>query len=360
MRKKTCVIMSAALVCGAVAAAALAQPTPDPVPAQLGLATDMAEAGRRFLATLTPAQRARAVFPVEGDERGRWHYVPMSRPGIALKELGEGQRALAYGLLATALDRRGFLKASGVLALEDLLRRRDNSALRDPGAYVLAVFGAPSASSTWGFRVEGHHLSLNLTLVDGVRPVASPTFFGASPATTPAGNGFLADTRVLGREEDLGFRLLASLDAAQRKAATYQVAAPDDILTGPGRKLTTLPGLTAERMTPPQRQLLEALLDEVTTNLPREVGERERARVATYRPADLVFTWAGGGATGQPHYFRISGPSFVYELDNTQAGANHVHTVWHAREASGGDFGADLLRQHRAQFHAGPERPADR
>lgn len=343
-------VMAVMLLIGIAAAVALAQRAPDPVTAELALSADMAESARRFLSALTPAQRARAVFPVAADERLRWHYVPQPRPGIAFKELNDAQRALAYGFLSTALSRRGFLKATGIIALDEVLRKRDGSSIRDSGAYFLSVFGEPSTSATWGFRVEGHHLSLNLTLVGGVRPVEAPAFLGASPSRV--GSGFLADTRVLGREEDLSLQLFTSLDAAQRKAAVYQATAPDDILTRPGAKLTSLPGLSADRMTPAQRKLLDALLDEVAGSLPRELAERERARIAANAAADLVFTWAGGAAPGQPHYFRLGGPSFIYEFDNTQASANHVHTVWHAREVAGGDFGIDLLRQHYTQSHA--------
>jgi hypothetical protein len=346
-------VMVVMLVVGICAAVALAQRPPDPGMAELALSVDMAESARRFLSSLTPAQRTRAVFAVAADERLRWHYVPQPRPGIAFKELSDGQRALAYGFLGTALSRRGFLKATGIMALDEALRRRDNSSIRDAGAYFLSVFGEPSTSATWGFRVEGHHLSLNLTLVDGVRAVEAPAFLGASPSRV--GSGFLADTRVLGREEDLGFRLFASLDAAQRKAAQYQATAPDDILTRPGARLASLPGLAADRMTPAQRQLLDAVLDEVTGSLPRELADRERARIAASAPADLVFTWAGGAAPGQPHYFRLAGSSFIYEFDNTQASATHVHTVWHARDPAGGDFGLDLLRRHYTQSHAAPE-----
>jgi glyoxylase-like metal-dependent hydrolase (beta-lactamase superfamily II) len=351
-------VMVVVLLVGIAAAVALAQRAPSAMTAEIHLSADMAEAARRLLSALTPAQRARAVFPVAADERLRWHYVPQPRPGIAFKELTDAQRSLAFGLLGTALSRRGFVKASGIMALEEVLRRRENNAVRDPGAYFVSVFGEPSTSSTWGFRIEGHHLSLNLTLVDGVRPVEAPAFFGANPARVDS--GALADTRVLGREEDLGFRLLASLDEAQRKAAVYQTVAPADILTGPGARLTPLPGLPAARMTPAQRPLLDAVLDEVTGNLPRELADRERARVAAAAPADVLFTWAGGASAGQPHYYRIAGPSFLYELDNTQSGANHVHTVWHVRDPADGDFGVDLLRQHYAEAHAAPDTPATR
>jgi hypothetical protein len=331
----------------------------DPVSTELALSADMAEAARRFLSALAPAQRARAVFAVTSDERLRWHYVPQPRPGIAFKELNDAQRALAYGFLSTALSRRGFLKATSIMALDEVLRKRDGSSIRHAGAYYVCVFGDPSKTATWGFRVEGHHHSLNLTLVDGLRPVESPAFFGANPARVPS-SFLLANARVLGREEDLGFQLFDSLDIRQRKTAVFQDAAPDDILTPPGAKLTALPGLGADRMTAPQRKLLDALLDEVAGSLPRELADRERARIAAAAPADLVFTWAGSAAAGQPHYFRITGSSFLYEFDNTQGSANHVHTVWHAREPGGGDFGLDLLRQHYTESHTPASREPTR
>jgi Protein of unknown function (DUF3500) len=350
MSNRSPLVMAVTLALGIAGAIALAQRAPDPVAAEPALSADMAEAARRFLSSLTPAQRARAVFAATADERLRWHYVPQQRPGVTFKELNDAQRALAYAFLNTALSRRGFLKATGVMVLDEVLRRRDGSSIRDAGLYYVTVFGEPSTSATWGFRVEGHHLSLNLTLAGGVQPVEAPAFFGAAPSRVES--GILADTRVLGREEDLGFQLFASLDAAQRKTATFQASAPDDILTRPGAKLAALPGLPADRMTPPQRKLFDALLDELLGTLPRELADRERARITASPAADLVFTWAGGAAPGQPHYFRLAGPSFLYEFDNTQGSANHVHTVWHAREPAGGDFGVDLLRQHYTQSHA--------
>src|SRR5262249_19568480 len=144
-------VMVVMLVVGIAAAVALAQHLPEPVPVEPGLSADMAESARRFLSALTPAQRARAVVPGAGDERQRRHYVPQARPGIAFKELSDGQRALAFGFLNTALSRRGFLKATGIMALDEVLRRRDGSSIRDAGGYFLSVFGEPSPSATWGF-----------------------------------------------------------------------------------------------------------------------------------------------------------------------------------------------------------------
>ncbi|MBC7975297.1 MAG: DUF3500 domain-containing protein, partial [Myxococcales bacterium] len=198
---------------GITAAVALAQQAPAQGTAETALAADMAETARRFLSVLTPAQRSRAVFPFAADERMRWHYVPKPRRGIAIGDLDVAQRHVAYGFLSTALGRRGYVKASAIMALEEVLRRRGGGIVRDPGAYFLTVFGEPSPTATWGWRLEGHHLSVNLTLVDGVRPVEAPVFLGASPAQV--GTGYLGETQVLGREDELGVRLLASLDAGQ-------------------------------------------------------------------------------------------------------------------------------------------------
>ena len=308
------------------------------------LATDMSDGARRFLAALSPAQRDRARFDIGDAERLNWHFIPRDRRGIPIGELGAAQRALAFGFLATALGRRGLLKATAIMALEEVLRERELGAgpyVRDPGAYYLSVFGEPSTTSTWGWRLEGHHLSLNLTLVDGHRAIAAPTFLGASPS--PAVNG------VLGREEALGFELVTDLDEAQRRVARYTATPPEDILLGPGVVFTELPGLAASEMTAAQRAVLAALIDAAVECLPRELADRERAKLAGTMTS-IRFTWAGGMTPGQPHYFRIAGPTFVYEFDNTQEHATHVHTGWHSRTD---DFGIDSLREHVRIDHGG-------
>ena len=314
------------------------------------LSADMAEAARRFLGALPADQRARAQFAFADAERLNWHYIPRERRGVPIGELAAAQRQLANGFLATALGRRGLLKATAIMALEEVLRERElgrGTFVRDPGAYYLSVFGEPSTTSTWGWRLEGHHLSLNLTLAAGQHPIAAPTFLGASPS--PATTGILAGTHVLGREEELGFALAASLDPAQRRAAIYTATAPEDILLEPGAATTDLPGLGAGEMTAAQLAQLAALVDEAVESLPRELADRERAKLEGTMTA-IVFTWAGATVPGQPHYFRIAGPSFIYELDNTQDHATHVHTGWHTR---GNDFGVDSLREHVRRDHGG-------
>ncbi|NVB79255.1 MAG: DUF3500 domain-containing protein [Kofleriaceae bacterium] len=328
-----------------VACASTGQPHVD----DAALAEDMASAATAFLASLTPEQADRARFPLEHAQRTDWHYIPRARPGVSLGELAHAPRALAYGFLATALGRRGLLKASAIMALEEVLYRREHGSgpfVRDPGAYFLTIFGTPSTTTTWGWRIEGHHLSINLTLVDGRQPIAAPAFLGAAPSTS----------RVLGREELLGLQLLSSLDDERRRVAVYTATAPDDILTGPDTVLGELPGLAVGRMTSAQRASFAALLDELLATLPPELAARERALIAAHDIERVTFTWAGAASRELPHYFRLSGPTFLYEFDNTQEQATHVHTVWHARSPAGGDFGTDLLREHYRNHPHGAHR----
>lgn len=318
----------------------------------------MSDAATRWLASLDGDRATRARYALDDAERLDWHFIPRTRHGVSLGELSPSQRALAFGFLAAAVSRRGLVKATSIMALEQTLHDREHGRgdfVRDPSAYYLTIFGTPSETATWGWRLEGHHLSISLTIVDGHRVVIAPAFFGASPAVTDTG------TRVLGREEQLGLDLVSSLDDRQRAIAmsappssTETIGgAPDDILTGPGATLTELPGLRGSQMTRQQRDKLAALVDEAAGNLPFVA--------ATSDLDQTVFTWSGARTIDQPHYYRLSGPTFVYELDNTQEHANHVHTVWHVRSSGGGglggDFGADLLREHSRAEHASRGQP---
>src|SRR5688572_21484333 len=194
-------------------------------PGAAELAADMADAARRFLSSLPRQLAARARIDFDAADRTDWHYIPRTRRGVALGDLTDAQRALAYGFLATALSRRGLIKATTIMALEDVLRAREGGRgayARDAGGYYLTVFGEPSTTASWGWRLEGHHLPLNLTLVGGTTPISAPAFFGAAPMEP--GAGLLAGTRALGAEAALGFRVLDALPAALRADAVADTA----------------------------------------------------------------------------------------------------------------------------------------
>ncbi len=311
----------------------------------VSLTADMAAAAADYLNSLSPELRARASVPFDGPGRTDWHYVPRSRTGVTFGQMTEPQRIAARNLMRAALSSRGLLKADAIMSLDTVLRELEKGSqgpTRDPMAYEVTVFGDPT-KPPWGWKVEGHHISLNFTVgADGAWG-ATPSFLGANPAEIRTGP--LAGQRVLGAEEDLGRELASSLDDTQRKEAILASNVPGDILTIPGRSLDEVPsvGLAYSAMRPEQRAILERLLDEYAGSLRHDAAAEQLKRIRDAGMDNIRFAWVGKTEPGLPHYYRISGPTFVIELDNTQNNANHVHTVWHDKTR---DFGRDLLGDH--------------
>ncbi len=316
-------------------------------------APGMAETARRFLAALTPDQHARAALSFEGEERLLFHFVPdndfrrhygRDRGGLTLKELTPTQRHLAAALLGAGLSQQGYMKTTAIMSLEEILRLLENDTVgrRDPEKYYISIFGEPSDDGTWGYRFEGHHVSLHYTVVEG-KAVGNPMFLGANPAEVRVGPR--RGLRVLGAEEDKGRALMTALTEEQRKTALVSETAYPDILTSTQRKaaLEGRPsGLPASEMTTGQRTLLDELIAEYVDNLPAEMAAQRRERIE--RSGDqLWFAWAGVVEPGGPHYYRVQSPKFLIEYDNTQNDANHIHSVWRDFE---GDWGLDLLKLH--------------
>jgi hypothetical protein len=309
----------------------------------------MSDTAKAFLASLTAEQRALATFQFQDEQRFDWHFIPKPRKGLPLRAMTPSQKHLAQALLSAGLSQRGYIKASTIMSLEEVLRvmEKDDGERRNPEGYFFSIFGEPSESGTWGYRVEGHHVSLNFTLVKG-KVIGAPTFFGANPAEVREGPR--KGLRVLGREEDLGRAVITSLDPSQKKIAIVDKEAYKDILTMASRKaaLEGQPsGLAVSRMNANQKQLLTDLLDEYCYNLPETLA---LVRLDQIKKAgdNLYFAWAGSEQPGGPHYYRIQSQLFLIEYDDTQNNANHIHSVW--RDFNG-DFGLDLLQQHYQTSH---------
>lgn len=315
----------------------------------------MAATAKNFLASLTPEQKASVLFPFEDNERFFWHYIPTDdvpksqgrpRRGLTLAEMTPPQKHLAAALLSAGLSQQGYIKATTIMSLEDILRMMENDTKgrRNPEKYHFSIFGEPSETGTWAYRIEGHHVSLHFTVVKG-RATGNPTFFGSNPAEVRQGPR--AGLRVLGAEEDKGRALLMALTPEQRKVAIVAEKAYPDILTERSRKaaLAGQPsGLPATKMTAAQRKLLMDLITEYIDNVPAELAEQRRAQLKA-AGLNLHFAWAGVAEKGGPHYYRVQAPAFLIEYDNTQNHANHIHSVWRDFD---GDFGLDLLKEHYA------------
>ena len=316
---------------------------------RINSSTVMTQAAQHFLASLTPEQRTQATFAFQEDERLNWHYIPKERKGLPLLEMTMPQKALAHALLSAGLSQQGYIKAVTIMSLDDILRimENDDGNRRNPEKYYFTVFGEPSDTGTWGFRVEGHHLSQNFTVVNG-KVADTPSFFGANPAEVREGPR--KGLRTLAAEEDLGRDLMESLTPEEKKVAIVTADAYKDILTEASRKaaLAGQPsGLSAAKMSKKQFELLQTLISNYAQNVPEQLAQ---ARMEQLKKAgtNVFFAWAGVEQRGGPHYYRIQTPTFLIEYDNTQNNANHIHSVW--RDFNG-DFGLDLLAMHYQASH---------
>jgi hypothetical protein len=318
-------------------------------PSHAPTASVLVETANRFLASLDDNQRGKITFKFDDDERMNWHFIPKERKGLPLREMAPYQRHLASALLSAGLSQTGYIKAVTIMSLEDVLRilERDSGERRNPEKYYFSIFGSPSPKDAWGYRVEGHHLSQNYTVVNG-EVVDAPSFFGANPAEVKQGPR--KGLRTLAAEDDLGLRLIQSLDAPDRKTAIVEPTAYKDILTAASRKaaLEGQPsGLIASKMGPKQFDILMALMMEYAGNVPGQLAQRRKAQIDG-AGKDIHFAWSGGIDQGDPRYYRVQTASFLIEFDDTQDRANHIHSVW--RDFNG-DFGADLLKMHYATGH---------
>ncbi len=308
-------------------------------------------AAQAMLVSLSETQKAEAVFPFDEEERKNWHFTAKTRKGLIFSKMDEKQRLLFYELLKTGLSDQGFKTAGRIMAWEDILAemegRPSGDDYRNPEHYYLAFFGEPGSGKPWGWRLEGHHLSLNYTSVSGQLSV-TPNFMGANPATVPEGPH--KGKQLLAEEEELGRRFVQSLDESQQRMAIISPTAFPEIVTGTDRiaALGKKEGIPYSALEPEQQELLDMLLKTYLDRMEPEIADKKWTAIQTEGLDNLHFAWAGGLLPGQGHYYRIHGKSFVVEYDNTQNQANHIHTVW--REFSG-DFGRDLLREHYGEGH---------
>jgi len=335
------IAISVLLMSLAVAAAAQDKGHPS-----ASVAAKMRDSVERFVAALPEKSRAQAMRPFEDRDRLDWHYVPRSRNGIALKELDPAGREAVHGLLRSALSASGYRKAVNIIELELVLREIETFGwMRDAERYHLTVYGAPDRARRWGWRFEGHHLSLNFTLAGDKMAVDTPSFFGANPATVAGGPK--QGLRALGEEHDAGWTLLESLGEAQRREAVFEARTYGDIVTGNRDKVEPLDaaGISAAGLDERQRALLWKLVETYARSFEPGLAEARLARAKQGGIEAIRFGWAGSIARGKPHYYRVQGPLFLIEHDASQNDGNHIHTVW--RDFTG-DFGRDLLREHYA------------
>ena len=310
---------------------------------------DMSASAIKFLQTLSPTQKAKTQFAFDNEERYNWHYVPIDRKGIPLKELSAEQRKAGLNLLHSALSDTGFNKTIAIIQLEQVLRevenRPANDDYRNPEKYYFSIFGDPVSDSIWGWRFEGHHVAFNFSSKNNQLVSATPGFLGTNPAMVLSGPE--KGKQILKDETELGFALLHSLDSKQIEKTIFHVKAPAEILTGDSRKamINDPKGILYNELNNMQQKLFVQLLSIYIHRYTRLFAMGMMQEIESAGLNNLRFSWAGDQqpGIGHPHYYRIQGPTIIIEYDNTQNNANHVHTV--IRDLKN-DFGGDELLKH--------------
>jgi hypothetical protein len=312
---------------------------------QAQTAPDLVATTEAFLASLSPEQADKVRFRFDDEERFNWHFIPRERLGLPLKEMEPQQQSLAHAMMAAVLGFKGMIKATTIMSLEPVLAELEGPGRqfsRDPQLYYFSVFGEPSDVGAWGWRLEGHHVAVNITVDDGRIVAASPSMLGSNPAEVREGPR--RGLRALGAEEDLARKLLESFNAAQREVVMIDEK-PRDIVTGAERKamIEGQDGLLVSAMTDVQREMVWAIIREYVDRMAPSTAAKAIDEIQNAGLDAIRFVWAGSLDRGEAHYYRLHGPTFVVEYDNSQNNANHIHSVFRNFE---GDFGVDMLAAH--------------
>jgi hypothetical protein len=310
----------------------------------------MTAAAEKFVAALNDEQKGKALFAFDDAERTNWHFVPLQkdkkplRKGLRMDEMTDAQKAAAKDLLKTGASDDGYSKAVTIMSLESILRdlEKNGANVRDPDWYFASIFGKPAKTGKWGWRIEGHHLSLNFTLDDGKVIASTPNFYGANPATVMDGDK--KGLRTLPESEDYARDLFASLDDEQRKAASQSKQFPEIEEGKPAAKVGDPLGLSTAKMNEKQRNILVNLLQAYASRMPPEVGSAQMARVREAGIDKIAFAFCREeDKPGKPYTYHVQGPTFLIEFLNVQDDsaknpANHIHSCWRNLP---GDFGVE-------------------
>jgi hypothetical protein len=311
-------------------------------------------AANHFISQLNTEQKASTLFPFDTDERYNFHFVPIDRKGVTFNEMNPAQRTAAFDLLKTCLSDETFHKTRAIMQLDQVLKelemRKPEDHYRDTGNYHITIFGIPSASTIWGWRFEGHHISFNFSFSKQTLVSGTPGFLGSNPGIVLSGPQ--KGKQVLKQETDLGFNLLQSLNEAQLKKAIVDTVAYKEIISFEKRilMLKNPEGIRYNELTKAQQQLMLKLISLYVHRYTHLFAEDMLKEIQVNGLEHLWFTWAGDSQSmmGKGTYYRVQGPTILIEYDNTQNNANHVHSV--IRDLKH-DFGGDELLEHYKTDH---------
>ena len=313
---------------------------------------EIAQACSNWLESLTPEQKAKGTFHFLDGERILWYYPPFNRHGLPLRDMDADQRQLAYKVMESSLAPDAYEKACLIIDHELVLGPLEKeeghiSFDRDPELYYWTVFGEPGGDAPWGWRAEGHHISLHINVWKDKIISITPFFFGANPAEVRKGPK--QGMRILDKREDVAFDLINSFDGDQKSKAIIHEKAPWDILMYNASRAVVHDneGLAGSEMSGTQKETLMSLISEYVTQVRAEVAQDKMSELHQQGLDDFRLVWAGGLDRSKDHYYRIHGGNFIVEFDNIQNGNNHIHSVW--RDVAN-DFAEDIMRDTRLMY----------
>ncbi|HJN47114.1 MAG TPA: DUF3500 domain-containing protein [Acidobacteriota bacterium] len=341
-----------ALAFSLVSCAGTSPPDPEEtVTLEAPSASPMLGAWQALASRLSPEQMQAAEFSFDDSIRHEWFYTPVDRVGLRIGDLDADQMTDLRTLLDDGLGANGTEQAFKIVQLEELLFSTSGGReMRNPGNYYLMMFGEPTTEGSWAWRFEGHHFSASFTIVDNHLVSGTPAFFGGNPALVPEDSEVHAGLSPFSREQDLGFELLNSFDEGQRARVILAGEAPQDILTENFQRaeMGAPEGISVADINDVQHAILKELMGVYGNRMNPALHDYQMAKIRQAGVERVHFAWAGSTEPGEGHYYRIQGPTFVIEYDNTQNNANHIHSVWRDFED---DFGYEPLRQHLAVDH---------
>lgn len=331
--------------------------------AQLDYQEEIKASAISFINSLDGDQKKLALLPFEDSARTKWNNLPVGlrpRAGINIGRMTEVQRKIFHRILSVSLSSQGYLKATSILHLDNLLNLYYDSLYYkktiDENMYkfmqdlqwshrnfYLAFFGDP-AGTVWGYKIEGHHLSINFSFT-GNKLSVTPFFIGTDPAEYP--NTEYAGWRVLGQEEDLGLKMMKSMTSTQQQKAIISKSVPGDIFTSAesGKRLLDFQGLKGAEMTIQQKATILYIIREFVFNMEYDKAVLEYEKITKAGLDKVYFGWIGPVDESKPHYYVLNGPGFLIEFDNHgfEGNANHIHAIWREK---GNEYGEDVLRKH--------------
>ncbi len=316
--------------------------------------SQMSAAASAWLDSLSADQKAKATFEYMDGERIFWYYPPMNRHGLALRDMDENQRKLAFTILESGLSPVAYQRTRQIIEHEAILKDVEDKAgivsfRRDSELYYFTIFGDPSDDENpWAWRTEGHHVSLHYSLWGDNVISTTPFFFGANPSEVR--DGPQKGMRILGTREDLGLELIQSFDSSQKSKAIIYDEAPFDILTYNASRAVFQreEGLTGSKMSGTQQEMMMAIISEYIAGVREDVASDKLRQVQEKGLGNFHFAWGGGTERYSKHYYRIHADNFIIEYDNRQDEANHIHSV--LRDVDN-DFANDVLRDHLILYH---------